>query len=71
MLYGLLFLFLLIVVLGLDWLITCGLVKLICLCSGYTFTWPIAGAGVWLISLLLAPLFKPTINNYGGKKLWK
>lgn len=70
MLYGLLFLFLLVAVLGLDWLITCGLVKLICLCFGWTFTWPI-GTGVWLISLLLAPLFKPTINNYGGKRLWK
>lgn len=31
-----------------SWLITCGIVKLICLCFGLTFTWLIA-TGIWLL----------------------
>ena len=32
---------------GLSWIITCGIVKLISLCFGFAFTWPLA-TGIWL-----------------------
>lgn len=38
-------------------LITCGIVKLICLCFGLTFTWPIA-TGIWLLIILLKNIFR-------------
>lgn len=37
-----------VLILGIDWLITCGIIKLICMCFGWTFTWSTA-TGVWLI----------------------
>ena len=40
-----------------SWLITCGIVKLICLCFGLTFTWLIA-TGIWLIIILLRYIFR-------------
>ena len=40
-----------------SWLITCGIVKLICLCFGLTFTWLIA-TGIWLIVILLRYIFR-------------
>lgn len=42
-----------VLVFGTSWLMTCGIVKLITLCFGWTFTWPIA-TGVWLILLVLS-----------------
>lgn len=42
---------------GLSWLVTCGLVYLITLCFGWTFTWGIA-TGVWLIWIILNSIFK-------------
>lgn len=38
--------------LAIDWLIACGLVKLICLCFTLTFTWRLA-TGVWLVIIML------------------
>lgn len=32
---------------GLSWIITCGIVKLISLCFRFTFTWLLA-TGIWL-----------------------
>lgn len=43
--------------LALSWLGVCGLVKLITLCFGWSFSWPIA-TGVWLIMLLIGMIFK-------------
>lgn len=40
-----------------SWLITCGIVKLICLCFGLTFTWLIA-TGIWLLIILLKNIFR-------------
>ena len=40
-----------------SYLITCGIVKLICLCFGLTFTWLIA-TGIWLLIILLRYIFK-------------
>lgn len=34
--------------LAIDWLVACGLVKLICLCFALKFTWRLA-TGVWLV----------------------
>lgn len=47
---------------GLDWIITCGIIKLITLCFGFTFTWTIA-TGIWLILCLLRATFKTTIKR--------
>lgn len=43
-----------------SWLITCGIIWLITLCFGLTFSWAIA-TGIWLILCLLG-------NVFGGKK---
>ena len=43
--------------LGASWIITCGIVKLITLCFGLTFTWLMA-TGIWLILFLLGTIFK-------------
>lgn len=45
---------------GISWLAACGIIKLITLCFGWTFSWPIA-TGIWLVMCLLRTLF-------GGKK---
>ena len=44
-------------VLGISWIATCGLIKLITMCFGWTFSWPIA-TGVWLIWLAFNTIFK-------------
>lgn len=38
------------------WLITCGIVKLICLCFGFSFSWAIA-TGIWLVIIILRTIF--------------
>lgn len=40
-----------------SWLITCGLVKLVTLCFGWVFSWPIA-TGIWLILVVINLLLK-------------
>lgn len=42
---------------ALSWIITCGLIKLITLCFGLTFSWSIA-TGIWLVMALLRSVFK-------------
>ena len=44
-----------------SWLITCGLVKLICMCFGLTFSWRIA-TGVWLVMTLIKSGFSHSDN---------
>ena len=41
---------------ALSWLVTCGVIKLITLCFGLVFSWPIA-TGIWLILCLLKLFF--------------
>ena len=53
--------FLIIIVIGISFLITAGLVYLISLCFGFVFTWKIA-FGVWLIQCLLTSIFNVTIK---------
>ena len=47
----------LILVYGISWIATCGIIKLITICFGWTFKWHIA-TGIWLIGLLLSSIFK-------------
>lgn len=42
---------------GLSWIITCGVIKLITMCFGWTFKWPVA-TGIWLIMCLARGIFK-------------
>lgn len=42
---------------AISWGITCGLVALICLCFGWTFSWLIA-TGIWLVAGIVQLLFK-------------
>lgn len=44
---------------ALSWIFTCGIIKLITLCFGLVFKWPIA-TGIWLIIYLLKGIFKKT-----------
>ena len=41
---------------ALSWIVTCGLIKLITLCFGWTFNWPIA-TGVWLLWCIAKGIF--------------
>ena len=51
------FLFLVLIALAIDWFFTCGIVYLITLCFGLTFSLSVA-TGIWLISILLCVKFK-------------
>ena len=42
---------------GASWILTCGIIKLITLCFGWTFKWSIS-TGIWLIMFLLGSTFK-------------
>jgi len=48
---------------GLSWIITCGIIKLITLCFGWTFSWGIA-TGIWFIMMLLKKVFNVTVTNH-------
>jgi len=41
---------------GVSWIVTCGVIKLITLCFGWTFKWGIA-TGIWLVLCLLGSVF--------------
>lgn len=49
---------------ALSWVITCGIIKLITMCFGLTFSLGVA-TGIWLICILLKGLFS---NNVTVKK---
>ena len=53
---GCFWLILLILVFGLSWIITCGMIALVCLCFGWTFNWAIA-TGLWIVILILRSIF--------------
>ncbi len=44
---------------GLSWICTCGVIKLITMCFGWTFDWGVA-TGIWLIMCLARSVFKST-----------
>lgn len=41
---------------ALSWIATCGLIKLITMCFGLTFSWAIA-TGIWLIMCIAKSMF--------------
>ena len=45
------------IVYGVSWIATCGIIKLITMCFGWTFKWNVA-TGIWLIMCLLSSTFK-------------
>ena len=47
---------------GLSWILTCGIIKLITICFGWTFEWGIS-TGIWLIICLLVSTVKPNKNK--------
>lgn len=47
---------------AISWLITCGIIKLITICFGLTFSWAIA-TGIWLILCLLGSVFSATVKK--------
>lgn len=47
---------------AISWIITCGVVALICLCFGLEFKWLIA-TGIWLIILVLKSIFQVTVKK--------
>lgn len=46
---------------ALSWIATCGLVKLITMCFGWTFSWAIA-TGVWLVIFIAKSIFKSNVT---------
>ena len=44
------------VVAGISWIATCGIIKLIALCFGWEFNWLIA-TGIWLVMFLIKSMF--------------
>ena len=47
---------------AISWIITCGIIKLITICFGLTFSWAIA-TGIWLILCLLKSVFSVTVKK--------
>lgn len=47
---------------AISWIITCGIIKLITICFGLTFSWAIA-TGIWLILCLLKSVFSITVKK--------
>ena len=55
----------LILIYGASWIITCGIIKLITMCFGWTFKWAVA-TGIWLLIILAKTIFShhTTVNNH-------
>lgn len=43
--------------LGIDWMLTCGIIKLITLCFSIDFSWSVA-TGLWLVMCLIKFIFR-------------
>lgn len=46
---------------AISWIVTCGIIKLITLCFGWTFSWGTA-TGIWLIMFLVRIILNRTVN---------
>lgn len=46
---------------ALSWIVTCGIIKAITMCFGWTFSWAVA-TGVWLIICLVRTTLNHTIT---------
>ena len=49
------------VISGLSWIVTCGIIKLITVCFGLEFSWSVA-TGIWLVLFLLKSVFSKIID---------
>ena len=47
---------------GISWIATCGIIKLITICFGWNFSWPVA-TGIWLIIMILKGIFNVTVKK--------
>lgn len=47
---------------GISWIVTCGVIKLITMCFGWTFKWSVA-TGIWLIICLAKGIFNVTVKT--------
>lgn len=54
--YVIIFVTVLIISYAIGWIVTCGLIKLITMCFGWTFSWSIA-TGVYIIICILKSIF--------------
>lgn len=45
-----------------SWIVTCGIIKLITLCFGLTFTWKSA-TGIWIILCLVEEIFRVCVKK--------
>ena len=50
------------ILLGMSWIVTCGLIKLITMCFGLEFSWVVA-TGIWLILCMLKSIFNVTVKK--------
>lgn len=53
------FIILVILAYAVSWIATCGIIKLITLCFGWTFRWYIS-TGIWLALILARTVSKPS-----------
>lgn len=54
--------FILLITFGISWIVTCGIIKLITICFGWNFSWPVA-TGIWLIIMILKGIFNVTVKK--------
>lgn len=53
------FIIIIILAYAVSWIATCGIIKLITLCFGWTFRWSVS-TGIWLALILARTVFKPS-----------
>jgi len=53
------FIIIIILAYAVSWIATCGIIKLITLCFGWTFRWSVS-TGIWLALILAKTVFKPS-----------
>ena len=53
------FIVIIILAYAISWIATCGIIKLITLCFGWTFRWSVS-TGIWLALILARTVFKPS-----------
>lgn len=50
------------ILLGISWICTCGVIKLITICFGITFKWRTA-TGIWLLLFIIRSAFSVTVKD--------
>lgn len=58
---GIIFITMLLVCYGFSWIVTCGLIKLITMCFGWTFSWGTA-TGIWLVMCIAKSIFSHNVT---------